>query len=387
MELHQWHYGGCPMPLPIVTVFADLPDPRADTANKLHSLTDILTIALCATIGGASGWEQVAEYGRREEAFFRRFLRLEHGIPSHDTFYRVFALLEPAALTQRFATWMAAACESTGLIPIAIDGKSARRAKRTNATGCLHVVSAWATTNHLTLGQVVVPDGTNEVGVIPDLLRVLDLTGAIVAIDAAGCQAENARLIREGKGHYLLTVKGNQPTLHEAAQAVFERADAAGHQGVRFDHHTTTEEGHGRPEERSVAVIYEPEGLPPDWPDVSAVVSVLRERGVGGAATATVHFYLASYAGTAAEIAELIRGHWEIENGPHWILDVAFREDESRTRDLNAGANLALLRRVAVSLLKRVKAKGSIETRRLIAAWDDEFLLHVLQGITDTPSA
>jgi hypothetical protein len=220
------------MPLPITTVFADLPDPRADTANKLHALIDILTIAVCATIGGANGWEQIAEYGRRKETFFRRFLALENGIPSHDTFYRVFALLEPAAFAQRFAEWMTAACESTGLIPIAIDGKSARRAKRTNATGCLHVVSAWATTNRLTLGQVVVPDGTNEIGAIPELLRVLDLAGTIVTIDAAGCQTENARLIRAGEGHYLLTVKGNQPTLSEAVQAVFERADAAGFEGT-----------------------------------------------------------------------------------------------------------------------------------------------------------
>jgi predicted transposase YbfD/YdcC len=375
------------MPLPIAAVFADLPDPRADTANKLHALTDILVIAVCATIGGANGWEQIAEYGRRKEAFFRRFLALENGIPSHDTFYRVFGLLEPAAFARRFAAWMTAACESTGLIPVAIDGKSARRAKRTNATGCLHVVSAWATVNHLTLGQVVVPDGTNEIGAIPELLRVLDLAGAIVTIDAAGCQTENARLIREGEGHYLLTVKGNQPTLSEAVRAVFERANAADFEGIRFDHHTTTESGHGRHEERSVSVIYEPHGLPPDWPDVAAVVSVLRERVVGPAATTTVHYYLTSHAGTAEEIAALIRGHWEIENGLHWVLDIAFREDESRTRDLNAGANLALLRRVAVSLLRRAKAKGSIETRRLIAAWDDEFLLQVLQGIPADRSA
>ena len=375
------------MPLPIATAFADLPDPRADTANKLHALTDILVIAVCATIGGANGWEQIAEYGRRKEAFFRRFLTLTNGIPSHDTFYRVFAALDPAAFAQRFGTWMAAACAGTGLIPIAIDGKSARRAKRTNATGCLHVVSAWATTNHLTLGQVVVPDGANEIGVIPELLAALDLAGAIVTIDAAGCQTENARLIREGEGHYLLTVKGNQPTLHEAVRAVFERASAVDFEGIRFDHHTTVEQGHGRAEERSVSVIYEPEGLPSDWLDVAAVVSVLRERVVNGRAATTTHFYLTSHAATAEEIAAVVRGHWAIENGLHWILDVAFREDQSRTRDLNAGANLALLRRVAVSLLKRAKVKGSIETRRLIAAWDDEFLLKVLQGIPADQSA
>jgi predicted transposase YbfD/YdcC len=375
------------MPLPIAAVFADLPDPRVETANKLHALTDILTIATCAILGGAGGWEQIAEYGRRKEVFFRRFLPLANGIPSHDTFYRVFAALDPGAFAARFGKWMAAACEATGLTPIAIDGKSARRAKRADAaTGCLHVVSAWAATNRLTLGQVVVPDGTNEIGVIPELLRTLDLAGAIVTIDAAGCQTENARLIREGEGHYLLAVKGNQPTLQAAVEAVFARADAAGYDGVRFDHHTTTEVGHGRQEERSVSVIYDPVGLPPEWPDAAAVVSVLRERTVTGVGTTAVHYYLSSHAGTAKAMGAFLRGHWGIES-MHWVLDVAFREDESRTTDLNAGANLAMLRRVAVSLLKRVKAKGSIETRRLMAAWDDEFLLKVLQGIPALPSA
>jgi|tagenome__1003787_1003787.scaffolds.fasta_scaffold20590211_1 predicted transposase YbfD/YdcC len=376
------------MPLPLITVFRDLPDPRITTANTRHALVDILAIAVCAIISGANGWEQIAEYGRRKEPFFRRFLTLGNGIPSHDTFYRVFTRLRPAAFAERFATWMAAACEGTGLIPIAIDGKSARRAKRGNAaTGCLHVVSAWATANRLTLGQVVVPDGTNEIGVIPELLRALDLAGAIVTIDAAGCQTENARLIREGEGHYLLAVKGNQPTLQAAVEGVFAAADAAGFEGIRFDHHTTTEVGHGRQEERSVSVIYDPAGLPPEWPDAAAVVSVLRERTVSGVATTTVHYYLSSHTGTAEAMAAILRGHWGIENGLHWVLDVAFREDESRTCDLNAGANLALLRRVAVSLLKRVNAKGSVETRRLMAAWDDDFLLKVLRGIPTVPSA
>jgi predicted transposase YbfD/YdcC len=375
------------MPLPIASVFADLPDPRIDTANKLHALADILTIAVCAVIGGADGWEQIAEYGRREEAFFRRFLRLENGIPSHDTFYRVFAALDPDAFAQRFGQWMAAACAGTGLIPIAVDGKSARRAKRANATGCLCVVSAWATANRLTLGQVVVPDGTGEVGVIPDLLRTLDLAGAIVTIDAAGCQVGNAEIVRDRDGPYLLAVKGNQPTLHAAVRAVFDRACEAEFAGVRFDTHATVDDRHGRHEERYVTVIYDPPGLPADWPDVAAVVLVGREREVKGANVSTAHYYLTSHPGRAAEMAGLIRSHWGIENGLHWVLDVAFREDESRTRDLNAGANLAVLRRVAVSLLKRATAKGSVQTRRLMAAWDDEFLLQVLQGIPADHSA
>jgi predicted transposase YbfD/YdcC len=375
------------MPLPIATVFADLPDPRVENANKRHALTDILTIAVCAILGGADGWEQIAEYGRRKEAFFRRFLALTNGVPSHDTFYRVFAALDPAAFAQRFGRWMAAACEGTGLIPIAIDGKSARRAKRANATGCLCVVSAWATANRLTLGQVAVPDGTSEIGVIPDLLNTLDLAGAIVTIDAAGCQVANAQIIRVQQGHYLLAVKGNQPSLHDAVRAVFDRACETEFAGLRCDRHESIEDAHGRHDERYTTVIYDPVGLPADWPDVAAVVLVGREREVKGVNTSTAHYYLTSHAGTAAELAGLIRSHWEIENGLHWILDVAFREDESRTRDLNAGANLALLRRVAVSLLKRVKAKGSIQTRRLMAAWDDDFLLQVLQGIPADHSA
>lgn len=375
------------MPLPIATVFADLPDPRVETANKLHALSDILTIAVCAVIGGADGWEQIAEYGRRKEAFFRRFLPLTNGIPSHDTFYRVFAALDPDAFAQRFGRWMAAACDGAGLTPIAIDGKSARRATRANATGCLCVVSAWATANRLTLGQVVVPDGTSEIGVIPDRLRTLDLSGAIVTIDAAGCQVANAEIIREQEGHYLLAVKGNQPTLRDAVRAVFEAACEADFGGVRFDTHEAVGDAHGRVEERYTTVLYDPVGLPPNWPGVAAVVLVGREREVRGANTSTAHYYLTSHAGTAAELGELVRGHWGIENGLHWVLDVAFREDESRTRDLNAGANLALLRRVAVSLLKRAPAKGSIHTRRLMAAWDDEFLLKVLHGIPADNSA
>lgn len=200
------------MPLPLATVFAELPDPRADTANELHALTDILSISVCAIIGGANGWEQFAEYGRRKEPFFRRLRALANGIPSHDTFYRFFARLEPSAFARRFAKWMAAACASAGLVPIAVDGKSARRAKRSNATGCLHVVGAWATTNRPTLGPVGVPDGTNEIGAIPEPLAALDPAGAIVTIDAAGCPTENARRIREGGGHYRLAVKGSQPT-------------------------------------------------------------------------------------------------------------------------------------------------------------------------------
>src|SRR4051812_3840945 len=305
-------------PPPIAAIFADLPDPRRETANKLHHLSDILVIATCAMIGGAESWEAIAEYGRTKADFFRRFLPLANGIPSPDTFERVFAKLDPGAFAQAFGRWMAAACEATGLIPIAIDGESARRAKRNTATGCLTVVSAWATENRLTLGQVAVPDGSNEIGVIPDLLRTLDLSGAIVTSDAAGCQVANAGIIRGQGGHYLLTVKDNQPTLRAAVERVVEEACEADFVGVAMDGDEATDDAHGRHEERYVTVISNPEGIPADWPDVAAAVQVNREREVDGERTCTSHYYLTSYAGTAAEIAGLVRGHWGIENSLHW---------------------------------------------------------------------
>jgi predicted transposase YbfD/YdcC len=370
------------MPLPITTVFDALPDPRRETENKLHRLTDILTIATCAVICGADSWDAIAAYGDTKEAFFRRFLPLPHGIPSADTFARVFAKLAPDAFSQAFGRWMAAACEGTGLVPVAIDGKSARHAKQNTATGCLTVVSAWATVNRLTLGQAAVPEGCNEIAVIPELLRALDLAGALVTIDAAGCQVANARIIREQGGHYLLAVKANQPSLHDAVEAVFTAACMRDFVGVVTDGQATVEDGHGRHEERYVTVLTDPVGLPEEWPDVAAVVQVNREREVGGKNTSTTHFYLTSYAGTAAEIAGWIRGHWGIENGLHWVLDVVFREDDSRVRQGNAGVNLAMLRRVAVSLLKRAPGKHTTPTKRLKAGWDDDYLLQVLQGIT-----
>src|SRR3954449_13451322 len=198
-------------PLSLTAVFDSLPDPRRQTRNKLHRLTDILVIATCAVIGGAESWEAIAEYGQTKAEFFRRFLPLDNGIPSPDTFERVFAKLDPGSFAKAFGRWMAAACEATGLIPVAIDGKSARGAKKNTATGCLHVVTAWAAENRLVLGTASVADGSNEIAAIPELLRVLELAGALVTIDAAGCQLENARIIRKREGHYLLAVKDNQP--------------------------------------------------------------------------------------------------------------------------------------------------------------------------------
>jgi predicted transposase YbfD/YdcC len=359
--------------------FADLPDPRIDRTKK-HLLGDILVIAVCAVIAGADSFPEIETFGKAKEPWLRRFLALPHGIPSHDTFNRVFAALDRKAFAACFARWMAAVCEIVGLRAIAIDGKAARAAPRDTFSGCLHLVSAWAVENHLILGQEAVADGSNEIAAIPELLKVLELKGALVTIDAAGCQVEIARQIREKKGHYLLAVKDNQPTLAAAVQAVFDRACAADFAGVRCQRAAQIEEGHGRHEERYVTVIYDPEGLPPEWPDVAAVVQVGREREVDGKNRSTAHYYLTSYRGRAAELGRRIRGHWGIENGLHWVLDVAFREDSNRTRLRNAGANLGLVRRVAASLLKQAPDKASVKGKRLHAALDDNYLLQVLQG-------
>jgi len=369
------------MSLSLALAFESLDDPRYKR-NQRHRLTDVLTLAVCAVLGGANTWDAIAEYGRAKEAFFRRFLALENGIPSHDTFLRVFAKLDPVAFSQAFGRWMAAACEATGLVPIAIDGKSVRRSPKATATGCLHLVSAWATEQRITLGQVSVPDGTNEIATIPELLRLLDLAGAIVTIDAAGCQHEIAAQIRKQGGEYLLAVKGNQPKLQSAVEKVFSDAVEQDFAGVSFDQHATVETGHGRVEERYVTVIANPAGLPSEWPDVAAVVQVNREREVDGENVTTTHYYLSSHNGSAKAFGALVRGHWGIENGLHWVLDVVFREDDSRTRSGHAAANLAMVRKVALALLKRAPGKESLVTKRLQVGWSDDYLQTVLAGFT-----
>jgi predicted transposase YbfD/YdcC len=359
--------------------FADLPDPRVDRTKK-HRLDDILVIALCAVVCGADSFEEVERFGKARHGWLSRFLALPHGIPSHDTFNRVFAALDRREFAKCFARWMADLCAATGLRAVAVDGKACRAAPADTFSGCLHLVSAWAVENRLILGQQAVEEGSHEIAAIPELLRVLDLAGALVTIDAAGCQVEIANQVRDQGGDYLLAVKGNQPTLHDALRGLFERALDGDFAGLRHDTFEAAEAGHGREEWRCVTVIYDPPGLPADWPGVAAAVLVTRERRVGGASACESHCYLTSLAGTAAELGGYIRGHWGIENGLHWVLDVAFREDANRTRDTNAGANLGVVRRVAASLLKQDPGRGSIKAKRLNAALEEDYLLRALQG-------
>jgi predicted transposase YbfD/YdcC len=366
-----------PTDISFARFFADLPDPRVNRTKK-HRLDDILAITLCAVICGADSFEEIERFGDAREGWLKRFLALPHGIPSHDTFNRVLAALDRTTFAACFGRWMAELCEAAGLKPVAIDGKAVRSAPGDTFSGCLHLVSAWAVENGVILGQEAVADGSHEIAAIPALLRVLDLKGALVTIDAAGCQKGIAAQIRDQGGDYLLAVKGNQPALQRAVRAAFERAGEGEFAGC--DTSAAVEDGHGRHEERYVTVIRDPEGLPAGWAGVGAVVMVGREREVAGRNTSTAHFYLTSLRATAGELAGYIRGHWGVENGLHWCLDVAFREDANRTRDTNAGANLGVVRRVAASLLKQDKAKGSIRAKRLNAALDPKYLERVLQG-------
>ena len=368
--------------LSIVDHFADLQDPRREHC-KLHLLPEILVIGLCAVICGANTWHQIELFGRAKNDWFARFLQLPNGIPSHDTFRRVFSALKPRAFEECFVRWMNAVCAVTGLQRIHIDGKALRGSRRKTKAGvcpALHLVSAWAGANHLTLGQVAVEGKSNEITAIPKVLEVLDLKGCIVTIDAIGAQTEIASQVVDGGGDYVLAVKENQPTLYQDIQALTEKAVNTDFAGLNYDLFQTEEKGHGRLETRTYLAIYDPPDLRTlgDWKGLKTVVVVTRERQEGDKCSVEQHYYISSAALRQKAWEEVIRGHWSIENNLHWVLDVVFKEDACRTQDANAACNLALLRKIALSLLKRVPGKESMFDKRLRAGWDEAYLEKVL---------
>jgi len=367
--------------LAIQTHFASLTDPRIDR-TRLHDLLDIVIIAICAVICGSEGWEDIAKYGRAKQAWLKTFLRLPNGIPSHDTFSRVFCLLTPAAFHECFQRWIDALSAGLGLKRIAIDGKTLRRSfDRASGKVALHLVSAWASEQHLVLGQVAVDTKSNEITAIPKLLDLLDVSGALVSIDALGCQKEIAAKIRAGDGDYVLSVKDNQPHLLEDIQQCFEKALDTNFVHVEHSYHEECYEGHGRAEKHSVYTILNPEGIRDQalWPDLKAITLVFSERQeLGKEKTEELRYYIGSRAAKAKVYAGSIRSHWGIENGLHWVLDVSFDEDQCRMRTDHSPENMALLRRLALCLLKKHSRKGSIRGKRLQSGWDDRFLLEVL---------
>ncbi len=363
--------------------FRWLPDPRV-TGRSRHLLVDIVVIAICAVIADCDDWSDIAQFGQKREAWFRRFLKLPHGIPSHDTFERVFGALDSRAFQGCCLKWFAAVGEVLGLGHIAIDGKTLRGSGNSELRP-LHVVTAWATEANLTLSQVAVDKKSNEITAIPKLLELLDLHGALVTIDAMGCQKEIAKKIVERGGDYLLTVKANQEKLLEDIQATVEKAlDGKFASGV-VRQVTTREEGHGRQEERTCVVIENVEGLRDrkSWAKIAMVGMRCRERTVDGKTTTEVKYFISSRRMSARRCAQALRGHWKIENNLHWQLDVSFGEDSSRIQERRAAENFSVLRKNALSLLKRNPTKKSIARKRKAAALDTAFLEEILVGPTN----
>jgi predicted transposase YbfD/YdcC len=369
-----------PVPLDIAHHFAGVPDPRHPAFQEHHLLGDILVIALTASFSGAHSWEAMARFGHSKVTWLRGLgLKLPNGIPSHDTFNRIFAALDPLAFQHGFTAWINAVCDTLGFCHIPIDGKTLRGTRGPDGT-CLHLVSAWAAEYRLTLAQVAVTDKSNEITAIPKLLELLDVHGALVSIDAMGCQKGIAQQIRDGGGDYLLALKDNQPTLHAEVEACFDHADAIDWEQVRHDIWVTTETSHGRWEERVYTVLYEPSGLSTagQWRDLKSVVRVVRTRAQGAQESVEVSYYISSSTGAAAVLAEGIRVHWSIENVQHWCLDVLLCEDRCRTRQGNAAENLAWLRKMVLALLRRDTSKDSVPTKQLRAALEDDYRLHLL---------
>jgi predicted transposase YbfD/YdcC len=370
--------------LSIVHHFASLTDPRVRRRRR-HQLNDIISIAICGVICGCKSWGEIALYGHKKADWLHTFLELPNGIPSKDTFRRLFARIQPTAFQSCFRSWTEALTTTLGVKQIAIDGKTVRRSHDRGAgKTALHLVSAWATANRLTLGQVAVSEKSNEITAIPQLLELLDLSGAIVTIDAMGCQKEIARQIRDGDGHYVLAVKNNQERLFDDVEASFatelERAEKEG----RSSYHRTVEQKHGRIESRQYFTIDQPRGIRDEalWKDLRTICMVVSERQVvGEVATSEIRYYIGSKKAKAKEYARYVRGHWGIENSLHWVLDMVFDEDRNRTRKDHGPENLAWMRRLAIAVLSNTKScSGSIRTKQLHAILDDQ----VLEGMLST---
>lgn len=363
----------------MVEQFRQIEDPRVGRAKR-HNLTDVITIAVCAVICGANGWTDVEMFGRSKREWLEGFLELPNGIPSHDTFGRVFAMLDAEQFERCFLDWVSAVSELTKGEVIAIDGKTLRRsADRANGKSALHLVSAWSSANRLVLGQRKVDGHSNEITAIPQLLRSLDVSGSVVTIDAMGCQKKVAREIVEREADYVLALKDNQRELYEGVKDTFSQADAIG-----CDFYEQVEKSHGRIETRRCWSVTDSECIgylndKEEWRNLSAVAMLECERLIEGVRTKQRRYYISSLRADAKTLLESARGHWGIENSLHWVLDMGFREDESRVRKGNSAENLSVIRRMAMNLLRQDKSvKVGIEAKRKRAGWDEKYLLKIL---------
>lgn len=369
----------------ITSFFSVLEDPRPDHTRR-HKLIDIMTIAICGVICGADSWVELEQFGKSKEEWLKGFLELPNGIPSHDTFGRVFALLDAQQFRDCFLAWVQAVSAVTRGQVIAIDGKTLRRSHdKSLGKSAIHMVSAWASENRLVLGQTKVAEKSNEITAIPELLALLDISGCIVTIDAMGCQKEIARLIIEDSGDYVLALKENQGQLYREVKELFEDEGLVASEGdFEGDFHETVNKGHGRLEHRRCWSIADQEyisylNLKGEWRGLRSVAKVTGERRIGEKVSIESRYYISSLPGGAEQLLRAVREHWGIENSLHWVLDIAFREDESRVRKGHGPENLATMRHMALNLLRReTSSKGGVKARRLRAGWDETYLLKVL---------
>lgn len=357
-------------------------DPRVKR-RRLHRLLDLVVVAVCGVLGGCESFADVERYGNRKRAFFQQFLELPHGIPSHDTFSRVFARLNPAVFGECLQNWINDFRDCAEGDHVAIDGKTLRGTfHKASEKSPLHSVSAWSTKHSLTLGQVATAAKSNEITAIPKLLQLIDVEGAVVTIDAMGCQTEIAAEIQAAGADYVLALKDNHPTLAAEVAAAFEEhlESPVAEQGPGYCHQKET--GHGRTVERDVFAIPAPKTLHghANWPGLMSLVMMITRRMVKGVETGYVRYFLSSLPARARRHARLIREHWKIENTQHWVLDVTFREDGCRIYKDHGPENLALLNRLALSLIKQHAGKDSIRGKRKMCGWDDAFLLEILAG-------
>jgi predicted transposase YbfD/YdcC len=368
----------------IAAYFSVLEDPRR--YNRRHKLLDLVVIAICAAICGADGWEDVELFGETKEEWLKRFLELPHGAPSDDTYRRVFAALDAAEFQSCFMDWIEAVEELTSGQVIAVDGKTLRRSHdRNEGKKALQMVSAWATANGVVLGQRKVDGESNEITAVPELLDALELAGCIVTLDAIHCQTETVEAIVNKGADYVLPVKENQPRLLEAIQGLFD--DPAEMHWVECDYHRTENRGHGRVEIRECWSTSDPEYLNyiatlAEWQGLQSIAMIQAERQLGDQTTVTRRYFISSLESDAERLLQAVRGHWGIENQVHWVLDIVFREDDCRIRKGNGAENFAVLRHIALNLLKRETSakRRSLKGKRKKAAWDEQYLLKVLIG-------
>ena len=365
----------------LLTHFEALEDPRTSYLIE-HPLIDIIALTICAIICGAETWEEIEAYGQSKHDWLKTFLGLPNGIPSHDTISRVFALLEPVQLQECFVSWVKSIAElSLGEI-VSIDGKSARHSyDKGKGKGAIHMVSAWASENQLVLGQVKVADKSNEITAIPKLLNILDVQECIVTIDAMGAQKEIAKQIIDQGADYVLSLKGNQGTLHEDVEQLFDWAHKTEFKDIEHEAYQTIDKGHGRLEIRRYWLLDNVEHLEnaQQWQGLKRVGMIESERQIKGKPTTQERrYYLSSLDGDIERFADATRGHWGIENKLHWSLDVVFHEDNSRIRNGHAPENMTVMRKIALNLLAKESSKGSKKAKRLKAGWDNDFLIQVL---------